>query len=73
MIQMEGVELSQLLNEFCTGVCEERTLAHEAQESLLLESIARKQLVKTQQAGRDLRCAVVIHELWRLAVVQSCV
>jgi hypothetical protein len=43
---------------------------HEAEESPLLEAVAREQLVKTQQAGKDLRCAVVICELWRLALVQ---
>jgi hypothetical protein len=41
----------------------------EAEESLLLEAIARERLVKTHQAGKDLAGAVVICELWRLAVV----
>jgi hypothetical protein len=40
----------------------------EAEESPLLEAIARKWLVKTKQAGKGLVCAVVICELWRLAV-----
>jgi hypothetical protein len=40
----------------------------EAEESLLLEAIAREQLVKTQQAGKALTGAVVICELWRLAL-----
>jgi hypothetical protein len=43
---------------------------HEAEESPLLEAIAREHLVKTKQAGKDLRCAVVICELWGLAMVQ---
>jgi hypothetical protein len=40
----------------------------EAEESPLLEADAREQLVKTQQAGKGLVVAVVICELWRLAV-----
>jgi hypothetical protein len=40
----------------------------EAEESPLLEAIARERLVKTQQAGKGLADAVVICELWRLAV-----
>jgi hypothetical protein len=40
----------------------------EAQESPLLEGIARKRQVKTQKAGKGLAGAVVICELWRLAV-----
>jgi hypothetical protein len=50
------------------AVCEERTSSCEAEESPLLETIARKWLVKTQQAGKGLAVAVVICELWRLAV-----
>jgi hypothetical protein len=34
----------------------------------VLEAVAREQLVKTQQAGKGLVGAVVIFELWRLAV-----
>jgi hypothetical protein len=41
----------------------------EAEGSPLLESVARKRLVKTQQAGKGLAGAVVICEMWRLAVV----
>jgi hypothetical protein len=37
--------------------------ARETEESLLLEAVARKRLVKTLQAG-----SMVICELWRLAV-----
>jgi hypothetical protein len=57
-----------LVNEFCTEVCEERTSAREAEDSPLLEAVARKQLVRTQQSGKGLACTVVICELWRLAV-----
>jgi hypothetical protein len=34
----------------------------------MLEAIARERLVKTQQAGNGLAGAVMICELWRLAV-----
>jgi hypothetical protein len=43
-------------------------LSEEAEESPLLEAFTRERLVKTQQAGKDLARAVVICELWRLAV-----
>jgi hypothetical protein len=46
------LELSQVY----MGVCEVRTWAHEAEESPLLEAIARKCLMKTLQAGEDLVC-----------------
>jgi hypothetical protein len=36
----------------------------EAEECPLLEAIASERLVKTQQAGKGLVCAVVICELW---------
>jgi hypothetical protein len=41
---------------------------HEAEKSPLSEASAREELVKTQQAGIGLAGAVVICELWRLAV-----
>jgi hypothetical protein len=50
------------------GVCEERVSAREAEESPLLEAVARERLVKTQWAGKAYGGAVVIGELWRLAV-----
>jgi hypothetical protein len=61
------------------GVCEEkrhlegsrrseRNGAREAEESPLLEVVARERLVKTQQAGKDFADAVVICELWRSAM-----
>jgi hypothetical protein len=44
----------QLRDEFCTGGCEYRTRAQEAEESPLLETFAREWLLKTQQAGKRL-------------------
>jgi hypothetical protein len=41
---------------------------HEAEESPLLEAAARELLMKTQQAGKGLADAVVICEVWRLAI-----
>jgi hypothetical protein len=38
------------------------------QQSPLLEAVARERLAKTQQAGKGVAVAVVICELWRLAV-----
>jgi hypothetical protein len=38
------------------------------EESPLLEAIAREWLVKTQQPGKVLVGAVMIYELWRLAM-----
>jgi hypothetical protein len=40
----------------------------EAEESPLLEAVARERLVKTKRAGKGLAGAVVISELWRLVV-----
>jgi hypothetical protein len=40
----------------------------EAEESPLLEAVARERLVKTQQARKDFAGVVVICELWSLAV-----
>jgi hypothetical protein len=40
----------------------------EAEESPLLEAVVRERLVKIEQAGKGLAGAVVICELWRLAV-----
>jgi hypothetical protein len=44
----------------------------EAEESSLLEAVARKRLVKTLQAGEDLVFAAVICKLWRLAMALYC-
>jgi hypothetical protein len=51
--------------EFCTGGCEDRTWAHEAEDSPLLEAVAREWQVKTQQAGEGLAGTMMICELWR--------
>jgi hypothetical protein len=59
---------SHLRVQFCTGGCGNRIGAREAEESPLLEAVARERLVKTEQAGKGLAGAVVICELWRLAV-----
>jgi hypothetical protein len=40
----------------------------EDEESPLLEAVARERMVKTWQAGKELVDAVVICELWRLAM-----
>jgi hypothetical protein len=55
--------------ELCTGGCEAKTWARKAEESPLLEAVAEEQLVKIQQAGKGLVGAVVICELWILAVL----
>jgi hypothetical protein len=52
------------ISRFSTGVCEERNWAHEAEESPLLEAVARGRLVKIQEAGKRLADAVVIYEFW---------
>jgi hypothetical protein len=44
------------------------TWAREAEESPLLEAAARERLVKTQ-TGKGLAAAVIICELWKLAVL----
>jgi hypothetical protein len=59
------------LRQFCTGVCVERTWAHEVEESPMLEAVTRERLVKTQQVEKVLAGAVVICELWKLAVALS--
>jgi hypothetical protein len=43
-------------SEFCTGDCDERTLAREAKEFPLSEDVARERLVKTVQPREDLAC-----------------
>jgi hypothetical protein len=50
------------------GVCEERTSERAAEQSPQLEAVARKRLVKTKHARKSLVVAMVICELWRLAV-----
>jgi hypothetical protein len=43
-------------------------LSAESEESPLLKAVTRERLVKTQLAEKGLADAVVICELWRLAV-----
>jgi hypothetical protein len=38
-------KIIEVPSQYCTGVCEERTWAREAEESLLLEAVARERLV----------------------------
>jgi hypothetical protein len=40
------------LSQFCTGVCKDKISTCEDEEPPLLETVAREQLVKTQQAGK---------------------
>jgi hypothetical protein len=53
----------QLRVEFYTGGCKDTTWACEDEEYPMLEAFARQGLVKKQQAGIGLACAVVICEL----------
>jgi hypothetical protein len=55
-------------SQLCTGVCEDRTCASKAEESPLLEAVARERLMKTQQAAKGFAGSVVICELRRLAM-----
>jgi hypothetical protein len=41
--------------EFCTEDYEERTWVYEAEESPLIDAVAREWLMKTQQDGKRLR------------------
>jgi hypothetical protein len=47
---------------------ESNDVSTEAEESLLLESVAGERLLKTQQAANCLAVAMVICKVWRLAV-----
>jgi hypothetical protein len=44
--------IASSVKEFCTGGCEDRTPAREAEESLFLEAVARERLAKTYQAAK---------------------
>jgi hypothetical protein len=55
-------------SQFFTEVCEERICKREAEESPSLGAVTRERLMKTQQVGKALTCAVVICGLWRSAV-----
>jgi hypothetical protein len=54
--------------DVCTGGCDKRTCAREIEEAPMLEAVTRERLVKTQQAGKGMEGALVICELWKLAV-----
>jgi hypothetical protein len=64
----QGTKLVESWVQLCIGGCEDRTWAREAEESPLLEAVARERLVETQQTVKGLAGAMVICELWRLAV-----
>jgi hypothetical protein len=61
---VEGIAGRQLW----TRVDEGRTWARKAEESPLLDAVAKKRLVKTQQAGKGLAGAVVNCKVMRLAM-----
>jgi hypothetical protein len=63
-----GVVSWELRVEFCTGGSEDSTWQREAEVSLLLEAAAKGRLMKSQQAGKCFAVAVVICELWGLAM-----
>jgi hypothetical protein len=48
--------------------CDKRTRAREAEESSLLEVVARERLVKTLHAENDLVFAAMICKVWRSAM-----
>jgi hypothetical protein len=43
-------------------------LSGEVEESTMLKAVTRERLVKTQQARKDLVCAVVIWKVWRFSM-----
>jgi hypothetical protein len=53
--------------EFCTGGCEERAWEREAEESPLLEDVARERMVKNNKLEKALAGAVIC-ELFGLAI-----
>jgi hypothetical protein len=55
----QGIKLVSSV-EFCKWGWEEKTWAREAEETPLLEVVARERLVKTQQARKGLAGAMVI-------------
>jgi hypothetical protein len=54
------------LSQFCTGDCEERARAREAEESPLLGAVTKKHFMKTMQAGEYL---VQIFCFWTLSII----
>jgi hypothetical protein len=65
VVSASGQSYNQIV-QFCTGRCEERTWPREAEESPLLEAVARERLVKTQQAGR--RLSGCCGDLWIVGI-----
>jgi hypothetical protein len=55
------------MSQSCTAVCDERISACEAEDSPLLEAVARERLMNTE-AVKCLENVLVICELWRLVV-----
>jgi hypothetical protein len=54
--------------EFCTGGCEDRTLAREDEESTLLGAVARERLMKDRRLEEGSEGAMVICKVCRLAI-----
>jgi hypothetical protein len=53
--------------EFCPAGCEDKIRAREAEESPLLEAVARERLIKHSSLYKSL-AGVVICKVWRLAL-----
>jgi hypothetical protein len=68
MIQLR-LDTFRLRIEFCTGGCQDRSWAREAEEFPLLETVARERMIKAKQAGKSLADAVVICKVCRLAIL----
>jgi hypothetical protein len=54
---------TSIVTHFCTGGCEDRTLARETEEWPLLEAVSKERLVKAQQTGKGLAGGAVICEM----------
>jgi hypothetical protein len=61
-------ELVQVVIQFCKGDCEDRASAREAEESRLLEAVAREQLVEETAGWKRLNGCCVDLELERLEI-----
>jgi hypothetical protein len=71
-VELQRRELGKA-RQFSVEICEEKSsvgngLSAEAEKFPLLEDVAGKQLVNTQQAGKYLLCVLVIREVWRSAM-----
>jgi hypothetical protein len=56
------------LSQFCTGVCEDRIWTRKVEEAPLLEAVAGNGWWRHSKLEKCLAGAMVICELWRLAV-----